>query len=123
MRHFEKRELAPANADATAAMELFARYPREQPGWIELCEGLAELMQLADRPDDCDRLCQRALAARPASGVDRGDLEFFYAKFLLGQQRLDEAEMHAIEAIRAPCGEVGFAQAMLREIRAAKASR
>ena len=123
MWSFQKKDLPLANEQADAAMAMFAVLPTDHPKWLDACEGLADLMQVAGRFAECDRLCQLALAASEPNGPDRGDLEAFYANFLFAQGRLDEAETHAIAAIRAPVDEVGFVQKVLREIRAARAAR
>ena len=115
-------KLELAHTQAATALQLFETYPTDDDDWENLSVSLADLAQMMNMPEACDRFMRQALAGR-ASGAERGDREAFYAKFLFAQGRLDEAEVHALEAIRAPCGEVGFAVDMLQEIRAARAGR
>ena len=118
--NFQMRKHELAAEQAALAMQLFESFPVRDPKWDALCASLADLMQLMGRPDDCDRLMKLSLAACEPTGNERGTREAFYAKFLLQQGRLDEAEVHALAAIAAPLGEIGFAQELLRDIRARK---
>ena len=122
MFNFQKRQFELANEQATAAMDLFAIFPRANPRWLQPCEGLEELMQLAGRPHECERLITAALEVVESSGPDRGDLEGFYARFLFAEKRYDEAEIHVLAAIDAPCDDVGFEHELLEKIRAARAA-
>lgn len=121
--NFQMGKYDLAFAQARTAMLLFGCLSADDPGWDALCASFGELMLQFGRPEACDRLMQLSIEYSNVRGNELGCRELFYAKFLFDQRRLAEAEHHALEAIRAPFGEVGFAHELLAEIRGAAAPR